>query len=203
MHSLFAMPPWADIGNEASAGDFMAWPDGRYIQAAIFFSRWLLAPFLLGLLLCLLMLIYRFFGDLFAACARLPGSSWHDLVTGVLNLVDLALTANLILIVIFSSYENFIRRIDPADHPDWPEGLTQVDFGALKQKLLGSIVGIASVDALAWYFDLEKYSDTSRLIWVLAFPLIFVASCWDWPSPTASGTRRTSAKIKQIAPTFR
>jgi len=152
----------------------MAWPDGRYIQAAIFFSRWLAAPFLVGLLICLLLLIYRFFGDLFVLAIQLPGTGWHDLVTGVLNLVDLALTANLILIVIFSGYENFIRRINPADHPDWPEGLTQVDFGALKQKLLGSIVGIASVDALAWYFDLEKYSDTSRLIWALAFPLTFV-----------------------------
>jgi len=96
-------------------------------------------------------------------------------VTNVLNLVDLALTANLILIVIFSSYENFIRRIDPAEHPDWPEGLTQVDFGELKQKLLGSIVGIAAVDALAWYFDLEKEPDTAKLIWVLAFPLTFAA----------------------------
>ena len=152
----------------------MAWPDGRYIQAAIFFSRWLLAPFLLGLLLCLVLLIYRFFGDLYDLVLEAHGQSWHDLVTSVLNLVDLTLTANLVLIVVFSSYENFIRRIDAADHPDWPEGLTQVDFAALKQKLLGSIVGIASVDALAWYFDLEKYSDTSKLIWALAFPLAFV-----------------------------
>jgi uncharacterized protein (TIGR00645 family) len=151
----------------------MPWPDGRYIQASIFFSRWLLAPFLLGLLLCLLLLIYRFFGDLFALVIQLPQMNWHDLVTNVLNLVDLALTANLILIVIFSSYENFIRRIDPAEHPDWPEGLTQVDFSELKQKLLGSIVGIAAVDALAWYFDLEKEPDTAKLIWVLAFPLTF------------------------------
>jgi uncharacterized protein (TIGR00645 family) len=152
----------------------MAWPDGRYIQAAIFFSRWLLAPFLIGLMLCLMLLIYRFFGDLYAMAFEARGQSWHDLVTSVLNLVDLALTANLVLIVIFSSYENFIRRIDPADHPDWPEGLTQVDFGALKQKLLGSIVGIASVEALAWYLDLEKYGDTSKLTWALSFPLVFV-----------------------------
>src|ERR1700677_2738584 len=152
----------------------MAWPDGRYIQGAIFFSRWLLAPFLLGLLLCLVLLIYRFFGDLYAMALESRGESWHDLVTSVLHLVDLALTANLVLIVIFSIYENFIRRIDPAEHPDWAEGLTQVDFGALKQKLLGSIVGIASVDALAWYFDLEKYGDTSKLIWALSFPLVFV-----------------------------
>jgi uncharacterized protein (TIGR00645 family) len=152
----------------------MRWPDGRYIQAAIFFSRWLLAPFLIGLLLCQFLLMYRFFGDLFALAVHLPDTPWHDVVTGVLNLVDLALTANLVLIIIFSSYENFIRRINAAEHPDWPEGLTQVDFGALKQKLLGSIVGIAAVDALAWYFDLEKYTDTSKLIWVLAFPFMFV-----------------------------
>jgi len=151
----------------------MRWPDGRYIQASIFFSRWLIAPFLLGLLFCQLLLLYRFCGDLVALTLELPKVAWHDVVTGVLNLVDLALTANLVLIVIFSSYENFIRRIDAAAHPDWPEGLTQVDFGALKQKLLGSIVGIASVDALAWYFDLEKYTDTSKLGWVLAFPLMF------------------------------
>jgi uncharacterized protein (TIGR00645 family) len=151
----------------------MPWPDGRVIQASIFFSRWLLAPFLLGLLLCLFLLIYRFFADLFALVPQVPHTNWHDLVTGVLNMVDLALTANLILIVIFSSYENFIRRINAADHPDWPEGLTQVDFGELKQKLLGSIVGIAAVDALAWYFDLEKEPDTTKLGWVLAFPLTF------------------------------
>jgi uncharacterized protein (TIGR00645 family) len=156
------------------SGGTMSWPDGRGIQAAIFFSRWLLAPFLLGLLCCLLLLIYRFFGDLFALTLQISGLGWHDLVTGVLNLVDLALTAPLILIVIFSSYENFIRRINSADHPDWPEGLTQVDFGALKQKLLGSTVAIAAVDALAWYFDLDKYSDTSKLGWVLAFPLMLV-----------------------------
>jgi uncharacterized protein (TIGR00645 family) len=151
----------------------MRWPDGRYIQASVFFSRWLLAPFLLGLLLCLALLIYRFFADLIELTLQVPAMSWHEIVTGVLNLVDVALTANLVLIVIFSSYENFIRRIDATAHPDWPHGLTQVDFGALKQKLLGSIVGIAAVDALAWYFDIEKITDTSRLVWVLAFPVTF------------------------------
>ena len=120
----------------------MAWPDGRYIQATVFFSRWLLSPFLIGLLVCMALLIYRFFADLFLLIPQVPGTDWHNLITEVLNLVDLALTANLILIVIFSSYENFIRRMDPSDYPDWPEGLTQVDFGELKQKLLGSIVGL-------------------------------------------------------------
>ena len=71
-----------------------------------------MAPFLYGLLGCLLLLIYRFFADLFVLATQVPSMHWHDLITGVLNLVDLALTANLVLIVIFSCYENFIRKID-------------------------------------------------------------------------------------------
>jgi uncharacterized protein (TIGR00645 family) len=165
----------------------MRWPDGRYIQAAIFFSRWLLAPFLIGLLACLFLLMYQFFADLVMLTLQARRSTWHETVTGVLNLVDLALAGNLVLIVIFSGYENFIRKIDAAAHPDWPEGLTQVDFGALKQKLLGSVVGIAAVDALAWYFDLEKETDTSKLIWVMGFPLVFalvmlILAVADWLS---------------------
>jgi uncharacterized protein (TIGR00645 family) len=101
---------------------------------------------------------------------------WHDLVFDVLNLVDLTLTANLILIVIFTGYENYIRKINPAEHRDWPDGLVDVDFSSLKQKLLGSITAIAAVDALAWYLDLDKYSDTSKLVWVIAFPLMFVVA---------------------------
>jgi uncharacterized protein (TIGR00645 family) len=102
--------------------------------------------------------------------------TWHDLVVDVLNLVDVSLTANLVLIVIFSGYENFIRKIEREEHTAWPQGLTEVDFGALKQKLLGSIAVIAAVDALAWYLDLEKITDTAKLGWAIAFPLMFVAS---------------------------
>jgi uncharacterized protein (TIGR00645 family) len=173
----------------------MRWPDGRYIQAAIFFSRWLVAPFLIGLLGCLAVLLYQFCTDLIALLLQARHATWHETVTSVLNLVDLALAGNLVLIVIFSGYENFIRRIDAAAHPDWPEGLTQVDFSELKQKLLGSVVGIAAVDALAWYFDLEKESDTSKLIWVLGFPLVFavvmlILAAADW----LSENRKQSAK---------
>ncbi len=158
---------------------------GRGIQAAIFLFRWLLAPFLFGLFCCLILLIYRFFADFYALAIQLPNLGWHDLIVGVLNLIDIALTANLVLIVIFSGYENFIGKIEVHDRSGWPEALKDVDFGALKQKLLGSIVVIAAVDALAWYLDLEKYTDTSKLGWAIAFPLMFVAAMFllavaDW-----------------------
>jgi len=151
-------------------------PVERALETTVFFSRWLIVPFLFGLIVGLLVLLYRFAFYLYEVAAHLPRAEGHEVIIGMLNLVDFALTANLILIVIFSGYESYIRKIDPAAHPDWPDSITQVDFGALKLKLLGSIVAIASVDALAWYLELEKYPDTSKLGWVIAFPLVFVVS---------------------------
>jgi uncharacterized protein (TIGR00645 family) len=146
----------------------------RGFESAIYLSRWLVAPFLAGLIVGLMVLLYRFVVDLIEVVVHLPRAAGHEVIVGVLNLVDFALTANLILIVVFSGYSNYIRKVDAAEHPDWPDGITHVDFGALKQKLLGSIVAIAAVDALAWYLDLEKYSDTSKLAWAIAFPIMFV-----------------------------
>ncbi len=145
-------------------------------QKLIFFCRWLVAPFFVGLLVALILLLYRFFADLFALAIRLSSLGWHELIVGVLNLIDIALTANLILIVIFSGYENFIRKVKADEQHDWPAGLIDVDFNALKQRLLGSIAVIAAVDALAWYLDLEQTTETAKLVWAIAFPLMFVVA---------------------------
>ena len=61
----------------------------RSFQSILFISRWLIAPFLIGLVGCLLLLIYRFFADFYALVIILPTLSWHDLIVDVLNLVDL------------------------------------------------------------------------------------------------------------------
>jgi uncharacterized protein (TIGR00645 family) len=151
-------------------------PSGRGIQSVMFFSRWLLAPLLVGLVCGVVLIIIRFFIDLYTLAMHLPTYPWQDLLVGVLNLIDLTLTANLILIVVFSAFENYIRKIEPPDQPAWPSGLIDIDFSAVKQKLLGSITGIAAVDALAWYLHLEEYGDTAKLIWVVVFPLMFVAA---------------------------
>jgi uncharacterized protein (TIGR00645 family) len=148
----------------------------RGFQTVLFISRWLIAPFLIGLVCCLLLLIYRFFADFYTLAMTLPTLSWHDLIVDVLNLVDISLTANLILIVIFSGFENFIHKVNRDEQSAWPVGLTEIDFGALKQRLFGSIAAIAAVDALAWYLDLEKITDTAKLAWAIAFPLMFVVS---------------------------
>ena len=109
----------------------------RGFEAAIFLSRWLLAPFLVGLVLTIFLLLFHFFGDFHQVAVRLPTSNWHQLIVGVLNMIDIVLTANLVLIVIFSGYENFLHRVEAHDHQNWPEGLTSIDFVALKQRVHG------------------------------------------------------------------
>jgi uncharacterized protein (TIGR00645 family) len=151
-------------------------PIVRGFETVISISRWLLAPLLVGLVLTLFLLIYRFFADFLDVAVRLHGLTWHELIVGVLNMIDIVLTANLVLIVIFSGYENFLHKVEAHDHEDWPEGLTAIDFGALKQRVMGSIAVIAAVDALAWYLDLEKGADNVKLTWVAAFPLVFVVA---------------------------
>lgn len=149
---------------------------GRGIQTAMFLSRWLMVPFLIGLVCSVVLIAIRFFINLFALVTRLVVESWQDLVVDVLNLIDLTLAANLVLIVAFSAYGNYIRKIDDADRSDWPPGLVDIDFSAMKQKLLGSIAGIAAVEALAWYLDLESHADTAKMGWAIAFPIMFVAA---------------------------
>ena len=149
---------------------------GRGIQTAMFLSRWLMVPFLVGLVCSVVLIAIRFYINICALVGRLLVESWQDLVVDVLNLIDLTLTANLVLIVAFSAYGNYIRKIEQADQSDWPPGLIDIDFAEMKQKLLGSIAGIAAVDALAWYLDLENHADTSKFGWALAFPLMFVAA---------------------------
>jgi uncharacterized protein (TIGR00645 family) len=151
-------------------------PIERGFETALSLSRWLLVPFLVGLVLTLLLLIFRFFADFYDVAVRSSGLSWHDLIVGILNMIDIVLTANLVLIVIFSGYENFLHKVEARDHENWPEGLASIDFVALKQRVMGSIAVIAAVDALAWYLDLDRSADSAKLMWVAAFPLMFVAA---------------------------
>jgi uncharacterized protein (TIGR00645 family) len=145
----------------------------RIIELFVFGSRWLVVPFLFGLIAGLLVLIFKFGLKLFDFVQQIGAAEPTDVIVSILGLVDLTLTANLIVIVICSSYENFVAPIDYAEHPNWPPGLVRIGFSGLKQKLLGSIVAIAAVNALEWFADIERHSDSVKLGWVVAIMLSF------------------------------
>jgi uncharacterized protein (TIGR00645 family) len=147
----------------------------RLIETAIFASRWILAPFYLGLALSLIVLLIKFLFELVHIAETAFTATESQVILGLLALVDLSLTGSLIVIVIFSGYENFVSKIDPSRHKDWPEWMGTIDFTALKIKLLGSIVAISAIQLLKQFMSITTVSDRD-LFWLVIIHVVFVVS---------------------------
>jgi uncharacterized protein (TIGR00645 family) len=145
------------------------------LEKTLFASRWLLAPFYLGLALGVAILLIKFLQELYHLALRALVVTEAEAIVGVLGLVDLALTGSLLLIVIFSGYENFVSKIDHTTHRDWPEWMGTIDFTALKIKLLGSIVAISAIQLLKQFMEVKTVSDR-ELMWYAAIHVVFVVS---------------------------
>jgi len=145
------------------------------LEKTLFASRWLLAPFYLGLAVSIAILLIKFMQELFQLAMISISGSESDAILGVLTLVDLALTGSLLLIVIFSGYENFVSKIDHSGHKDWPEWMGTIDFTALKIKLLGSIVAISAIQLLKQFMAVKTASDR-ELMWYVIIHVVFVVS---------------------------
>src|SRR6201996_2267443 len=145
-------------------------------ESVLFNSRWLMAPFYFGLVVSLAVLLLKFVMMLWEFILHAPGSKESDIILGVLSLIDVSLTGNLILIVVFSGYENFVSRIDPGGHPDWPEWMTKVNFAGLKQKLLASIVAISAIQVLKAFMNIDVVFDAQKFAWLVGVHLVFVVS---------------------------
>lgn len=146
------------------------------VESLIFNSRWLMAPFYIGLAVSLAVLLLKFCMMLWEFIVHAPGSKETDIILGVLSLIDVSLTGNLVLLVMFSGYENFVSKIDAGGHPDWPEWMSKIDFTSLKQKLLGSIVAISAVQVLKAFMNIDTTIDTVKLGWLVGVHLAFVVS---------------------------
>ena len=145
------------------------------IERVLTASRWVLAPFFLGLALGLLILLIKFMQELYHLAIVALTVTEAEAILGVLSLVDLALTGALVLIVIFSGYENFVSRIDHTRARDWPSWMGSIDFTALKIKLLGSIVAISAIQLLKQFMAVKNTSDRD-LWWSAGIHLVFVVS---------------------------
>src|SRR5215467_9778847 len=145
-------------------------PAERLLEALLFHSRWLLAPFYLGLVLALLMLLSAFVGELWHELPRLFEATPEQVILAVLSLIDLSLAGNLVVIVIFSGYENFVSKIDTEGSEDRPTWMGTLDFSGLKMKLIGSIVAISAISLLRAFMSvLETHTpiDYSKLFWLI------------------------------------
>jgi uncharacterized protein (TIGR00645 family) len=123
------------------------------LEGFIFNSRWLLAPFYVGLVLGIAMLLVKFLQEFLHSLPDLLTMSESTFVLKLLTLVDISLVANLLLIIIFSGYENFVSKINTAGHEDRPEWMGKVDFSGLKVKVIASIVAISAIELLKTFVN--------------------------------------------------
>jgi uncharacterized protein (TIGR00645 family) len=147
----------------------------RILEKILFSSRWLLAPIYLGLIVGLVALVVKDIQHIIHIIPNILHASESDLVLDILGLIDLSLTASLVIIVIFSGYENFVSRITTTGHEDWPEWMSKIDFTGLKLKLLSSIVAISAIQLLRAFMDINKTSDRD-LMWYVIIHVVFVSS---------------------------
>ncbi len=149
------------------------------LESVLFASRWLLAPFYLGMVLALGVTLIVFVRELFAEITHVQSLDAEGAILLALSLIDLSLTANLLLIVILSGYENFVSKMHIADHEDRPSWMGTIDFSGLKIKLIASIVAISGIALLRAFLPLADAGvpmDAHRIGWMVAIHLSFVVS---------------------------
>jgi uncharacterized protein (TIGR00645 family) len=159
----------------------------RRLEAVLFGARWLAAPIYLGLTVALVVLLVVFAQELVHALAHMFGMGADDAVLTALRFVDIALVANLILIVILAGYENFVSRIDTADHEDRPAWIRTIGFADLKLKLFTSIVAITGIELLKAFMAARgpRPPDPDVLMWLVIVHITFVlttvlSAATDW-----------------------
>jgi uncharacterized protein (TIGR00645 family) len=145
------------------------------MEQGLFASRWLMAPMYIALVGALIILLIGFMRELYHFASHAMTLEQTDIVLGILSLIDLSLAGNLLLIVIFSGYENFVSKIDTDDHEDQPEWKGTVDFNTLKLKLIASIVAISGIHLLKVFMDVNKATE-QQIKWMVIIHLVFVIS---------------------------
>ena len=147
----------------------------KFLENLLFACRWLLAPLYLGLSLALVVLGIKFFQGAYHVLLDVTRLAEADLVLTVLALIDLALVGSLIVMVMFSGYENFVSRIDHDAGTDAPAWLSKLDSGTLKLKVAASIVAISSIHLLRVFMDAQQIKN-DKILWYVVLHLTFVVS---------------------------
>jgi uncharacterized protein (TIGR00645 family) len=150
-------------------------------EKGLFASRWLMAPMYLGLVISLAMMTVVFVKQLFYYAQQALTMTAEDAILAALTLIDLSLAANLLVIVLFSGYENFVSKLDISDTADRPDWMGKVDFSGLKMKLIASIVAISGIHLLKVFMSLGRPESATSvsydmLILMVIIHLTFVIS---------------------------
>ncbi|WP_345816918.1 TIGR00645 family protein (plasmid) [Paraburkholderia sp. PREW-6R] len=145
------------------------------IEQGLFQIRWFLAPIYVGLALSLVLILIKFGQESWEMARHALSISGENTILGVLSLIDLSLMANLLLMMIFGGYQNFVSKLELGGHEDTPEWIGHVGFSDLKLKLMASIVAISAIEVLKAFMTIGSASNR-ELIWGIAIHMTFVVS---------------------------
>jgi uncharacterized protein (TIGR00645 family) len=147
----------------------------RFIEQSLYVSRWLLAPIYLGLSIAVLALGVKFFQELVHVMQHIFEMAESDMVLTVLSLIDLTLVGSLIVMVMFSGYENFVSAIELDDNTHKLDWLGKLDSNTLKLKVAASIVAISSIHLLRVFMEVRSVPN-DKLMWYVIIHMAFVVS---------------------------
>lgn len=152
----------------------------RRLESLMYATRWLLAPIYLGLSLAIILLAIKFFQEVIHVAPLIFATDEVDLILLVLSLIDISLVGGLLVMVMFSGYENFISTLDLPDNEEKLSWLGKMDSASLKNKVAASIVAISSIHLLKVFMSLENEAsiDTDKLFWYVVMHLTFVVSAF-------------------------
>jgi len=143
------------------------------VERIILSSRWLLVVFYIGLALSLAVYAVSFGYKFLKVAGGVFVLDEGEMILAMLGLIDAALVASLIVMVMISGYENFVSRFDESE--DDVSFIGKLDAGSLKIKVASSIVAISSIHLLQVFLNAEQYTD-SKIMWLTAIHLAFVVS---------------------------
>ena len=149
----------------------------RFIENAMYASRWILAPIYFGLSLGLLAWALKFFQEVFHVIPNVFALTESDLILVILSLIDMALVGGLLVMVMISGYENFVSQLDIDEHKEKLSWLGTMDSTSLKMKVAASIVAISSIHLLRVFMDARNI-ETEYLMWYVIIHMTFVVSAF-------------------------
>ena len=149
----------------------------KLFELLMYASRWIMAPIYLGLSVVLALLAVKFFQEIIHLVPIILSTPEVDMILVVLSLVDMALVGGLIVMVMFSGYENFVSRLDIDENSEKLSWLGSLDATSLKNKVAASIVAISSIHLLKVFMNVEKIP-SEKIKWYLLVHITFVISAF-------------------------
>lgn len=149
----------------------------RFFEKMLYAARWVMAPVYIGLSLVLLALAIKFFQEVFHILPNIFTIKEVDLVLVTLSLIDISLVGGLIVMVMFSGYENFVSKIDVDEHAERLSWLGKMDTSSLKNKVAASIVAISSIHLLKVFMNAQSIAD-EKIKWYMFLHITFVGSAF-------------------------